>query len=141
MNREGWLTEAMRALRPLLKRQGLFVPRGTRISCSWPSDHGTSRKVRKDAETWFFKDGAPEISISPTLGQDDIEVLGTVVHELVHCALGGAFDHRRKEFRDACLSVGLVGRMAATTVGPELRVKLAEISKRLGPYPHVGVKV
>jgi hypothetical protein len=141
MNREGWLTEAMRALRPIVKRQGLSVPKGTRISCSWPADHGTSRKVRKDAETWFFKNGAPEISISPTLGQDDVEVLGTVLHEMIHAAIGGEFDHRHKEFRHPCFAMGLVGKPSATGVGPELRKRLTKISKQLGPYPHTGVTV
>lgn len=141
MNREGWLMAAMSALRPHLRKAGLYVPRGTKISCSWPTDHGTSRKVRKDAETWFFKDGPPEISISPALGDDDIEVLGVVCHEMIHAAIGGEYDHRHREFRQACRAVGLEGLMSATSVGPALHGRLVAIRRRLGEYPHGGIKL
>lgn len=144
MNREGWLTAAMSALRPHFRKAGLIVPRKTRVSCSWPSHGGMARKhtSRVDGETWFYKNSAPEISISPTLGQDDVEVLGTLAHEMVHASIGGRFDHRHKEFRLGIIAVGLTeGRPSASKAGPELRMKLAKISKKLGPYPHTGVRI
>lgn len=144
MNREGWLTAAMSALRPHFRKAGLTIPRGTRVACSWPSHGGTAKKATSevDGETWFYTNGAPEIAISPRLGQDDIEVLGTLAHEMVHVAVGGKYDHRHKPLRDGFIAVGLTeGRPCATKAGPELRILLAEISKRLGPYPHAGVGV
>lgn len=130
----------MSALRPRFRKAGLKVPRGTKVSCSWPSEGGIGRKVRTDGETWFLKDGA-EIFISPALGQDDVEVLATLTHEMIHAALGGRVDHRHAAFRNAAHAVGLTGKMCSTYAGHELAKDLAHIVKRLGPYPHVGVKV
>jgi len=142
MNREGWLTAALSALRPKFRKAGLPIPRGTRVACSWPSKGAIAKRARSrnDAETWYFANGAPEIAISPTLGQNDVEVLGALAHEMVHAALGHKIDHRFAAFREACEKIGLTrGRLCARRPGPELRAELEKLSRRLGPYPHTGV--
>lgn len=74
------------------------------------------------------------------LGQNDIEVLSTLAHEMVHAATD-EHDHRRSRFRSGCIAVGLTkGRPCATEPGVELRAELAKISRRLGPYPHLGIR-
>jgi len=75
------------------------------------------------------------VFISPCLA-DPVDVLGTLVNELIHAALPPTVGHRRP-FRKAALAIGLTGKMTATTVGPALELRLNALSKALGAYPHV----
>ena len=62
-----------------------FVPRARgRARVAWP------HKKRRIGEAWSSKNSADqscEVFISPVL-KDPIEVAATLVHELVHCAVG-----------------------------------------------------
>ena len=63
-----------------------------------------------------------QIFISPVL-HDDVEVLDTLVHELVH-AVDDCQHKHGKEFKAIALSLGLKGPMRSADAGPELRQTL-----------------
>jgi hypothetical protein len=69
-----------------------------------------------------------------------VEVLDTLVHELVH-AVDDCQHKHGKEFKKIALSLGMVGPMRSAGAGPDLKEKLVEIAKTLGPYPHGKLKV
>ena len=81
-----------------------------------------------------------EIFISPKL-EDPIEVLGTLLHELIHAELGTEAGHG-KLFKARMAEVGLGGKATATVVpaGSELEKELKRIARELGRYPHKAMK-
>lgn len=132
--REGWLQAAVAALRPMFEEQGEPLPEKLHVACGWPSTKATAKKQRRIGECWVAggEDGVPQMYISPVL-VEHVEVLGVLVHELVH-----AVGHRghKKGFKRLAVALGLTGKMTATEVGEDLQPKLAEIAHKLGPYPH-----
>lgn len=139
--REQWLETAVQHLRPLLADVGAELGE-VRVSVGWPSTRGTSLKNRTIGQCWQTKstgDKVPQIFISPMLGgvalADDVKVLHVLTHELIHawddCEAGhkGAFARTAK-------AVGLIGKMTATTAGPELTEKLEHVIRQIGSYPH-----
>jgi hypothetical protein len=142
VTREQWLEAAVAELRPLLEEVGAPVPE-VRVSVGWPSSKATSRKNRTIGECWKRQtaaDGISQIFISPTLGGEE-QVLGTLVHELIHAWDDGKSGHKgnvakREGFRGKATAIGLVGKMTATTVGTELMPKLTAIAEKIGDYPH-----
>jgi hypothetical protein len=82
-------------------------------------------------------DGVAQIFISPRIS-DSVELLGTLLHELIHAHFQGRFGHR-KAFSQAARKVGLAGPPTATTVGAELRPLLVDYVARAGPYPHAVI--
>jgi hypothetical protein len=136
MTREEWLLKATDELKPAFLETGAEIPEKTRVTCGWPS-HGGRAKKQVTGECWPAKksgDGHFEIFISPTLA-DPIDVLGTLVHELVHAAVGLDEGHKAA-FRAAATALGLTGKMTATEVGEELKGRLHDLSAKLGAYPH-----
>ena len=135
VTREQWLTEAIEDLRDgLFKQCGASIP-NVRVSVGFP---GGSRGSAKKAigQYWHahaIEDGIPQIFISPVLC-DSQDVLGTLVHELVHACTPGA--GHKGPFKTLALKVGLRGKMTATTESDELKAHLDELAKKLGPYPH-----
>lgn len=75
--------------------------------------------------------------VCPSLGEDVVIVVATLLHEMIHASVGieckhsGAFRGLAKEF-------GLAGKMTHTFAeeGTELHRTLEVIVGRLGPYPH-----
>lgn len=137
MNREEWLTECIRQLRPDFDRLDCHLPEKIRASCSWPSKSGLANKKRRIGEAWSAENSADqshEVFISPVL-KDPIEVAATLVHELVHCGVGVSEGHKGR-FPKVAKALGLEGRMTATTAGETLREHLREITDAIGPYPH-----
>jgi hypothetical protein len=82
MTREAWLLLAVDAVAPIFHEKGFQVPR-VRVSCAIPS---TSVRGSAVGQCWgrsMSEDGVNEIFISPVYSSA-IEVLDTLVHELVH---------------------------------------------------------
>jgi hypothetical protein len=129
--REAWLLAAVELLRPMFAQVGAVVP-DMRISVGFPST-----SVRKRiGECWHSPEGQiPQIFVSPVL-DNIIDVLAVVIHEAIHACLGEGFGHG-KEFRALATSVGLEGKMTATTPSETLVGQLKEIIDELGDYPHV----
>ena len=121
MNREQWLNECIQKLRPDFEQLGHPLPEKIRASCSWPSKSGLANKKRRIGEAWSAKNSADqscEVFISPVL-KDPLEVSATLVHELVHCAVGVEEGHKGK-FPRLAKAVGLEGKMTATTAGEDV---------------------
>jgi hypothetical protein len=113
MNREQWLTDLMHKLSPLLEahQKGATACMDTwRVSVGWPGGRGS--KNRAIGQCWpdtASKDGRTEMFISPAL-DDPMEAAATLLHEMVHAAVGVRFKHG-KPFSSMARAVGLVGKM------------------------------
>ena len=135
--REEWLLACIEQLRPDFDEIGSPLPVKIRASCGWPSKSGLAKKKRRIGEAWSAKcsgDETFEVFISPVLKKTD-EVVATLVHEAVHCAVGVESGHKGA-FKKAAKAIGLEGKMTDTTAGPELAARICEIVEEVGPYPH-----
>jgi SprT-like family len=142
ITREAWLQEAVKRLHPWFAARGHQLP-VCQVSCGFASTGVRSGHI---GQCWSSKSspgGVNQIFISPAL-IDPVEVLDTLVHELVH-AVDDCEHKHGKEFRKIALSVGLVGPMRGATAGPDLKMQLGELAPTLardiGPYPHEGLTV
>lgn len=136
-NRETWLHAATTQLRPLFESAGLILPEHIHLSIGFPSKMALSTKKRRIGECWSFnasKDKNYHIFISPLLS-DALQVLGTLVHELVHAAVGCDCGHKGA-FVKGAKAVGLTGPWTATGETEELKAKLAGVIDIIGQYPH-----
>jgi hypothetical protein len=139
--REAWLISCVDLLRPDFERVGTSVPDKIRASCGWPSKSGLAAKKRRIGEAWSAKcsgDETFEVFVSPVL-KDAQLVLATLVHEIVHCAVGVENGHKGA-FKKIAIAIGLEGKMTDTTAGPELLKRIEEIVTEVGPYPHAELK-
>jgi SprT-like family len=95
------------------------------------------KKGKVAGECWHAgasDDGHHEIIIRADFAEP-AEVLGILVHELVHAALPPDAKHG-KQFREAALKIGLEGQMRHALPGLVLRERLNELAATLGPFPH-----
>lgn len=137
MLREDWLEQMITKLRPDFDKIGSPLPEKIRVSCGFPSKSALANKARRIGECWGVEsseDKSFQVFISPLL-KDGIEVAGTLVHELVHCAVGIDCKHRGP-FPRVAKAVGLEGKMTETTVGETLQARLKQLIDELGVYPH-----
>jgi hypothetical protein len=136
MNREQWLMRAVVKARPLFKRSGFEVPANIRVSCGLPSVRAFGKR-RAVGECWAAmatRDRKVEIYVSPTI-DDGTEVLGTLLHELVHAVVGVDKGHGTAFKRCASL-VGLEGKPRECGAGKALKPWVVSVVKALGAYPH-----
>jgi hypothetical protein len=137
--REGWLRAASAELRPYFQSVGYPLPENIRYSIGFPS---TGRRGSRVGECWHSStsdDENFEIFIRADLA-DPTEVLGILVHELVHAALPIDAGHG-KLYRAAALRVGLQGKMRTAGPGQLLGNRLAELAATLGPLPHARLNI
>ena len=135
--REAWLLNAVEKLKPLFKKQGYDVPK-VQVSCGFAS----TGKNRHTGECWpklFTNSAINEIFISPKL-DDAVEVMDTLVHELVHAVDNCEHSHGA-EFKRIALAVGLEGKMRSASAGERLKNELIEIAKSSIPYPHFKLNI
>ncbi|HZU68791.1 MAG TPA: hypothetical protein VFA09_16050 [Ktedonobacteraceae bacterium] len=139
--REAWLQGAAAFLMDYLVERDL--PRvEVRVSCGWPVRGGVSRRRTVIGQCFpptASRDGKPQIFISPLLS-DSLDVLGVLLHELIHACFGCRFGHG-KEFSQAARRAGLAGPPTATTVGDALRPVLVAYVQQVGSYPHAAITV
>ncbi len=137
MTREEWLMKFVEEFRPEFISAGHTIPEKLHVTCGWPSKSALSRKNRRIGEAWpesCSVDKYHEIFISPCLS-DLIEVGATLIHELVHTAVGCKHGHKTP-FKRAAVAIGLEGKMTATHAGEALVERIKETGKRIGEYPH-----
>lgn len=140
LRREEWLAQLVELLRPLFAAQNKPLPKKIRVSCGWPSSGGRGTSKRVIGQAWSAEasgDGTHETFISPTI-DDKLVVAATLVHELVHHAVGVKEGHKRP-FRTLALALGLEGKMTATTASKDLQERLHDLMKPLGAYPHAAL--
>lgn len=143
-DREAWLHAATSIMRPWFTEAGFPVPEKLRIGVGYGPD-GARIENRKGSilgvtlHTSCSADGINEIWVSPEHATTE-EMLGTLIHELIHAALNNADGHRGR-FQQCAVKLGLNGPMTATTAGLELMVKLKSVADQLGAYPGAVVNV
>lgn len=137
--REQYLNAAVDLMKPLFELNEAKVPK-SRVSTGWPSTKALSRKNRHIGECWdktASSDGVFEIFISPCLDKvaEPQGVLDTLVHEVVHAAVGLECGHKGA-FKKLATRVGLEGKMTSTHAGEALLAEIKAWSDKLGDYPH-----
>jgi hypothetical protein len=135
--REGWLFAATGELRPHFESHGFILPDKIRFSIGFAS---TGKRGRMAGECWHANSSADqhyEIYIRPDK-DDPLEVLGILVHELIHTLLPPTVKHG-KPFKDIALVVGLQGKMRQTIPSLLLTEKLKIIVANLGTLPHASL--
>jgi hypothetical protein len=113
------------------------VPAALHVSIGFPSTRALRRRIGECWPPEASRDGIAHLFVSPLLG-DDLPVLATLVHELVHAAVGTRARHGAP-FRRLAVALGLTGRMTATVAGPTLEAQLRDLAASLGPFPHAGL--
>lgn len=138
LTREAWLTAAVKALTPVLTATGAAVPT-VRVSVGFPGGRG--RKNAVIGQCWAAEaatDGVAQVFVSPTI-VEPVQVLATLLHELIHAVDGNKSGHRGA-FASIAREVGLTGKMTATTPGEALSARLTTISDGLGMFPHAALR-
>jgi hypothetical protein len=137
--RESWLRSATGSLRPYFANSGFTIPDNIRFAIAFPS---TGRRGARIGECWHSstsEDGNFEIIIRADIA-GPLEVLGVLVHELVHVVLPVDAGHG-KLYREAAIKLGLEGKMRHALPNQLLRPRLAEIADSLGPLPHARLRI
>jgi hypothetical protein len=131
--REAWLLAGWNDIRPHFQSLGYEPPDNIRLALSFTS--GGKRGI--EGECWhpqYSGDNTYEIIIKAD-HDDPVEILGILIHQMIHTLLSPEAKHGR-EFRDIALRVGMEGRMSHAMPGALLRDRLAAIAEQLGPLPH-----
>lgn len=75
--------------------------------------------------------------------RSEINLAGTISHELLHAVLNQRFNRlsklHGKEFKDGMDKLGLIGNATRALPGPELTTHLQALCDHLGPIPRFGV--
>lgn len=133
VTREQWLLDAIKII-----GDEKFKPLGHKFNDIRVSVGFTDKK--KAIGQWWIPqattDNHSSIFLHPGHATP-VEILGTLVHELVHDVVG--VGHGPK-FKKLALSVGLEGKMRATVSSKELEKYLETVVKRLGKFPHSRLK-
>lgn len=138
--REQWLRVASHEMASWLPEVGEQLdPHIAPAMCGWPKGrHGAGRAIGECYHPGAMpkQEHLRPIFICPTL-DNPVEVLATLLHELVHAALPAKTAHK-KRFKDAVFGLGLAGKATATFCeeGTPLYHRLQALIERLGPYPH-----
>jgi hypothetical protein len=137
--RESWLRAATDELRDYFKRSGYPLPAKIRFAIAFPS---TGRKGNRVGECWHSSTSADEhFEIFIRADQSEpVEVLGVLVHELVHAVVPVDAKHGKK-YRDAAVKIGLTGKMVHALPGELLQKRLDDIAASLGPLPHARLNI
>lgn len=134
--REQWLSAAVDELRGYFTANGHKLPSDIKVSCGWPvGSRGSLKVLGQCFAPEASGSGSTEIFISPTVDEPN-QVLGILMHELVHAAVGVDKGHG-PVFKKACERLGLEGPATSAMPSDDLEEFLSEIrGKYLGEYPH-----
>ena len=116
------------------------IPEDVKVSCGFPSRNaraGKNQFIGVCHPRNHSENNINEIFINPSEA-DSVEVLGILVHELIH-AIDDCKNGHKKAFKDIAVSVGLTGKMTATTSTSELEESLKDLVRRYGEYPHAKI--
>lgn len=140
MTREEWLQKAITLCSAhKFKKAGYKVPK-LHVSVGFPTGRGSKNYIGQHWHPKASDDKVGSIFISPTIN-DTVQVLGTLVHEMVHGVVGNEAKHG-PIFRKCALAVGLEGKMTHTEAGAELIAYFKKILiNRIGNYPHSRLNI
>ena len=151
LSRENYLIQATDILRKsLFKPKGYKVPK-VELSISWATHGNNSRNTGKAKvlgqcfNRASSEKGINQVIITPNLDGTTIDgtlqILGVLVHELVH-AVDNCVSGHGKAFKDCATAVGLTGPMRSTGESDELKEYLRKnIIDKLGKFPHAQVNL
>jgi len=140
MNREQYLIKATQRLaKSVFAPAGIEVPSDVKVTCGFPVSGGAGSRKRTIGQCFTrasSKAKVNEIFISPTIA-NTYEVLGTLIHELVH-AVDDCENGHRGAFVRMADAVGLAGKptQCGAEEGTELWTKLEKYIAKYGEYPH-----
>ncbi len=138
ITRELWLQNAVDLVSPIFKNKGYTIPK-IQVSCGFPSTGNKSKHVGQCWGRSSTNDGTNQLFISPVL-DEPVQVLDTLVHELVH-SVDDCAHHHGPEFKKIATDVGLQGLMREASAGPWLQEQLTGIARQLGKYPHSKINL
>lgn len=144
MNSVEWLTYAAKTLEQhIFVPVGLEVPEKYSVHVGFP--HKNTRAIGQAFDKMSCKDEETyNIFIHPKLGEDVIELLQVLAHEMLHITVGLEHSHGG-DFKKYAKKIGFAGKMTATyaEVGSPLYEQLSITAKtledRYGKYPHIPV--
>lgn len=132
IERHAWLETAKGWCERAIVKAGYTVPANTRISIGF-----AGRAPKKTLGFCFHaaasSDGAREVFIGPHI-QDPVEIVGVILHELIHASLPDGEGHG-KNFGKAARALGLDGKLTATHPSDDLRAAIETKFLRANPYP------
>lgn len=137
MNREEWLQKASERIADLLSFKADVDAPEVQVSTGFPSSRGLANTKRSIGECWGVREDGNNIVhifISPLL-KEAVEVLGVLVHEMIH-AVDNCTSGHKGAFVTMARAVGLEKPWTATVPGVELLDRLEVIAQELGEYPH-----
>ena len=134
LNRETYLNKlAYELKKSVFKQAEIDIDlKKVKISCGYPTTGAKGKAIGQCHAT--SNNGYNEIFIHPIL-QDSIRVAGVLAHELVH-AYDDCKNGHNKVFRKIALSIGLEGKMTATTESEQFVKQAQKIIDKIGEYPH-----
>ena len=142
LDREQWLTRAAHIIQDELITPNL--PAGHQIQNPFRVSVGFPPRSRANTKTLAVcikstasADQHNEIFVTPAM-DDSIEILASLVHELVHQADDCQSGHQNF-FARVARRVGLEGKLTATHAGQELQQYLQTIVDDLGNIPHAKI--
>lgn len=136
-NREAWLNAATEGLRKQIFEPGdYWLPPTIRVSVGLCGGKAIGLCVDPECA----EDKSTHIYIDPKL-KEPVDVLQTLLHELVHASVGIECKHRGK-FVTVIREIGLDGKATATYASPgtELHTTLTQLGVELGAYPHSALQ-
>lgn len=142
-NREAWLRTAVEGMTPWLAEiDGVEVP-PIRVSVGWPATGGLANRRRTVGECWkrsCSEDGVNQIFISPVRGHvQTIEVLATLLHEMIH-AVDDCESGHRKRFIRIGRAVGFEPKWTqSSNYSEELGERFKGLLERIGPIPSAAL--
>ncbi len=143
-NREAWLQAATAQLCEMMQEAygATLSASGVRVSVGFPANGALRNRNRTIGQCWSGQcatDGLPQVFLHPQL-ISGVEVLGVLLHELIHADVGTACGHKGP-FKQAMIAVGLGGKPTATVVdaGSALETQLLVILAEIGEYPHAAL--
>jgi hypothetical protein len=104
-----------------------------------PNSRSDSKTIGACLSSSCSSEGYNEIYIVPTI-DESIQVLETLVHELIH-ALDDCKNGHTGFFAITARAVGLEGSLRATTASNELRGQLQEYVNLYGEIPHAHLEL
>lgn len=139
--REGWLRAGMKLLDERFFKPGKHeLPDELYVSIGWAKNAGKGNAIGQCfPPAWSSNEKTVNMFICPRLS-DPVEVLATLLHEMVHAAVGCEHGHKAP-FKKVIKEFGLAGKATATYAEPgsQCHSVLTEVSELLGPYPHVAM--
>lgn len=139
--REAWLNAAVEGLTEYMRdRLGMpiIVPE-IYVSVGFPGGGQPRKRIGECWRTTSSADKKNHVFVSPILG-DPIDVLATLLHELVHVWDDNENGHTGLFVR-TIRKLGLEGKPTATVAGEALTELLTSISEALGEYPHSALNL